>query len=109
MTLPNLQAGIGVIGLNSIIEKVQGWTLTVNQLTATSLTVQAVSNYQPNSLSSQLSFMKIRYIVSTRPNLDINFTQINFMSKIIVIKVIKMFLMFTPKMIHVHIFDVEKH
>jgi hypothetical protein len=52
--------------------------------------------------------MKIRYIVSTRPNLDINFTQINFLSKIIVIKIIKMLIMFTPMIRVAHIFGAEK-
>jgi hypothetical protein len=35
----SLQAGVGLAGITSTIERIQGWTLTVYQLTTTTLTV----------------------------------------------------------------------
>jgi hypothetical protein len=81
MSTDIVQGGVGVVGINGIIERQQGWTLFVDQVNSTSMSVQAYNNYNANSPSSMVSMLQVRYIVSCHPLVDINFAQVNFTSK----------------------------
>ncbi len=80
MSTDVLQGGVGVVGLNAIIERQQGWTLYVDQVNSTTMSVQAYNNYNPSTPSMMVSLLQVRYIVSCHPLLDINFAQVNFTS-----------------------------
>lgn len=89
ITLPSamstdiLEGGVGIAGTNFIIEHQQGFVLYVNQLNSTQLTVQAQSNYPATTYSSGIYELKIRYIVSNHPFVDIDYATVNFLSNFI--------------------------
>lgn len=66
-----LQAGLGVIGSTWTIEQQQGWDLTIISVNSSEMTIEAKSYYSTGSPSSMVKNMKIRYIVSCHPFLDI--------------------------------------
>lgn len=80
MSTPILETAVGVAGLSYIIERHQGYSLYIIQANETQMTIQMLSNYDLGSPSSMVYFLKVRWVVSCHPNLDIDYAQYNFTS-----------------------------
>lgn len=78
MSTDNVRAGIGVIGTKFVIERVQGWDLSINNANSTKITILAKSYYSTLSPSAKVYFMKVRYIVSCHIHIDIDYAQLTF-------------------------------
>ncbi len=80
MTTPILQGAVGIVGMEYIIERKHGFTLFIVQVNQTSMDLQAWDNYASTSPSSNVYYMKVRYIVSCHPNVDIDYANLTFAS-----------------------------
>lgn len=81
MSTPILEGAVGIIGMSYIIERKHGFTLFVVQVNQTSMDVQAWDNYNSGSPSLMVYYMKVRYIVSCHPFVDIDYAEVTFSSK----------------------------
>lgn len=78
MSTDNVRAAIGVIGTKFVIERVQGWDLSINNANSTKITILARSFYGTLSPSAKVYFMKVRFIVSCHIHIDIDYGQLTF-------------------------------
>lgn len=80
MSTPILEGAVGIVGLEYIIERKHGFTIFIVQVNQASMDLQIWDNYNIGSPSSNVCYMKIRYIVSCHPNVDIDYTELTFAS-----------------------------
>jgi hypothetical protein len=73
MPTNTLQVGLGIIGTTFIVEREHGWSLYISQVNSEQRSV-----YSTFSPSTMISYMKIRYIVSSHPYIDIDYFQQTF-------------------------------
>jgi len=78
MSASVVQGAVGIIGTTYIIERQHGWSIIINSINNLAMTVQFISNYTSGTPSSMVSYMKIRYIASCHPHIDIDYAQFSF-------------------------------
>jgi hypothetical protein len=78
MPTNTLQVGLGIIGTTFIVEREHGWSLYISQVNSSNAIVEQRSVYSTFSPSTMISYMKIRYIVSSHPYIDIDYFQQTF-------------------------------
>lgn len=75
-----LEAAVGVVATSFVIEVPQGWMLYVEQVNSSQMVVKAWSHYPVDSPSSMVYNMKVRFMVSCHPYVDIDYGSYNFSS-----------------------------
>lgn len=73
MSTTVLEGAVGIVGLEYIIERKHGFTIFIVQINQASMDLQVLDNYNVSSPSLNVCYMKIRYIVSSHPNVDIDY------------------------------------
>lgn len=78
MTTPSVNATLGIYGINFYMtSQTFGWNMRVSSVSTTTLTIQLYVYSSPN----YLNYLKLCYLVSSNPYIDVNFVEYNFNRK----------------------------
>jgi hypothetical protein len=70
LTTPSANATLGIYGINFyMVSQTYGWNMRVSSVSTTALTIQLYVY----SASSYMSYLKLCYLVSSNPYIDMNF------------------------------------